>query len=149
MKKASILFLVLAIIFTCCACTATTTREETTTSSELSSEGIQLLFNWIDRVFEEKQSTSYGGEGCRPSNAEVAKNRLDEKILSIQPDERPAFYSIEYLPHPEDTEGYFQIKISFEATAINREILSIIENNSPKAHLFINGYSKNQIESIN
>lgn len=154
MKKTTIsLFLVLAMFLSFAGCTTASIDEETTvistnTLTTLSSEDLMSansVLNWIDSVFEQKRSDSYGG--LRPSIAEQVTLHIQQKIAET-PTEGPNYYSIEYLPHPESTEGFFQVSIRFDATNLNKEILNAIENGNPKSKLYISGYSKAQIEDI-
>lgn len=151
MKKTTILFLVLAIILSFASCTTASIEEETTaissTTTELSEDQELFIqfYNWIESVFYRKQSNLYGG--LRPSYADPVKNIID-KNFSQSSIEDPYFYFIEYLEHPEGTEGFFQVGIHFEISDLENEIRYIVESKSPMAYIYINGYTNNEIESI-
>ena len=153
MKKATILFLVLAIIFSFVGCSTASIDEEKTVTSTVAQTTISAedmasasnVISWIDSLFEQKNSNSCGG--LRPLIAEQINLHIKQKIAE-NPDEGPNYYSIEYLPHPEDTEGFFQISIRYDATNLNEKFLQIIESDNPKSELYIKGYSKVEVEDI-
>lgn len=151
MKKTTILFLVLVIILSFASCSTASNEEETTVTSTVESttseESIiaSSVITCIDSVFEEKDSISYGG--IKPSIASEVKLHIQSKIEEA-PTSGPSFYSIEYLPHPEGTEGFFQISIRFDAVNINKRIVNVIENENPKSELYIKDYSKPEVEKI-
>ncbi len=146
-KTTTILFLVLAILFSFVGCDTASIGKEVTTSTESSFRSdLTSIFEKIDTAFEKKDSLQLNN--ISSSFFELIREKLDVMITPLLPEDRPSFCVIEYLPASGELDSHVSLTISFEDVDINDSIASSINKNFFEAHYFVDNISTEDLMSI-